>query len=136
MIMSISVQFKLIIFSFIAGIITGILFDIYRIIRGGSVSNKIVIFIEDILFWIFAGATVFVFLLYTNYAYTDAYVYLWIGSGIYIYFKILSKTLFNIEKKIFELCGKLIRVTVNFILYPVQFIIYRNKFKKNRNYKK
>jgi spore cortex biosynthesis protein YabQ len=134
--MSISVQLRLIIFSFTAGIITGILFDIYRLIRGVTVLNKIVVFIEDILFWTFAAIAVFAFLLYTNYAYTDAYVYLWIALGIYIYFKILSRTFFNVEKNIFKLFGRLIRIIVNFVLYPVQFIIYRSKMKKNRNYKK
>ena len=62
------VQFSIILYAMLAGILTGAMFDLYRIIRGSNV-NKIVIAIEDILFWILAAMAVFAFLLYTNYAF-------------------------------------------------------------------
>lgn len=136
MIMSISMQFRLMVFSFAAGIMTGILFDLYRIIRGFSNLNKLVVLIEDILFWIFAGISVFVFLLYTNHAYTDTYVYLWIALGIYLYFKLLSKMFFNMGKVTFKLIGRLIRILVNSMVYPFRFIIYHFQSKKRKNHKK
>ncbi|MBP2033929.1 spore cortex biosynthesis protein YabQ [Clostridium algifaecis] len=130
MIIPISMQFRLMIFSFTAGIITGILFDLYRIIRGFTNLNKLVVFIEDILFWTFAGISVFVFLFYTNYAYTDVYVYLWIALGIYMYFKLLSKIFFNMEKIIFKSMGRLNRMLINTIMYP--FYYFKSKKRKNR----
>ena len=68
MLLEINMQFNIVIYSIIAGIITGILFDMYRIIRDLN-SKKIVAMVEDILFWILAGMIVFTFLLYTNYAF-------------------------------------------------------------------
>ncbi|MCH3965625.1 MAG: spore cortex biosynthesis protein YabQ [Clostridium sp.] len=136
MIMSIGAQIKLIVFSIAAGIITGILFDIYRIIRGYTNINKLVVFIEDILFWIFSGVTVFVFLLYTNYAYTDMYVYLWIVLGIVLYFKLASKIFSNLERKIFKILGRMFRITLNIVQYPFQCIIYYSRAKNNKNCKK
>ncbi|WP_446898053.1 spore cortex biosynthesis protein YabQ [Clostridium sp. LBM24168] len=134
--MSISAQVKLIVFSAAAGIITGVLFDVYRIIRGYTNINKLVIFIEDILFWIFSAIMIFVFLLYTNYAYTDMYVYLWIAVGIVIYFKLASKAFLSLEKRIFKFLGRVIRITLNTIKYPFQFIIYYSKAKNNKKCKK
>ena len=42
MVISINQQFGLIIFSLVSGMITGVLFDLYRLIRGFNISNKII----------------------------------------------------------------------------------------------
>lgn len=136
MVISISQQLRLVIFSLIAGIITGMLFDSYRLIRGFSNVNKIVIFIEDTLFWIFTSVVVFIFLLYTNYAYIGMYVYMCIAVGVYLYIKLLSKFFVKSQCKIFKMLGKIFRVTRNLMLYPFQFIIYVIKTKNKGNYKK
>ena len=49
--LELNMQFNIVIYSILAGIITGVLFDIYRVIRGLN-SKKILTIIEDILFWI------------------------------------------------------------------------------------
>ena len=136
MVISMSQQFRLVIFSLIAGLITGVLFDSYRLIRGFSNVNRIITFIEDTLFWIFTSVVVFIFLLYTNYAYIGVYVYMCIGIGIYLYIKLLSRFFVSTQYKIFKVLGKILRVTKNFILYPFQFIIYSFKRKNKGNYKK
>lgn len=136
MVISISQQLRLVIFSLIAGIITGMLFDSYRLIRGFSNVNKIVIFIEDTLFWIFTSVVVFIFLLYTNYAYIGMYVYMCIAVGVYLYIKLLSKFFVKSQCKIFKMLGKIFRVTRNLMLYPFQFVIYVIKTKNKGNYKK
>ena len=54
MLLDINIQFKIVIFAILSGIIIGFLFDIYREFRGVC-KNKILITIEDILFWILSG---------------------------------------------------------------------------------
>lgn len=136
MILSISDQLRLVIFSLIAGVITGILFDFYRLIRGFTNTNKIITFIEDTLFWIFAGIVVFIFLLYTNYAYIGMYVYMWIAVGIYLYLKSLSRVFLSCQHKLLRILGRIFRMVINIIIYPFQFIIYNIKRKNKGNYKK
>ena len=63
--LELSVQFNIVIYSLLAGILTGMFFDVYRIIRGLNV-NKILIWIEDLLFWILCSGIIFTFLLYFN----------------------------------------------------------------------
>ena len=75
MLLNTEIQFSIIMYAILAGILTGAMFDLYRIIRGSNV-NKVIIAIEDILFWILAAMIVFAFLLYTNYAFLGAYVYI------------------------------------------------------------
>lgn len=136
MVISISEQFMLVLFSITAGIITGILFDSYRLIRGISNVNKVITFIEDTLFWIFASIVVFVFLVYENYAYIGMYVYMCIAIGIYLYIKAISRFYINSQYKVFKVLGKVLRITKNFVLYPFEFIIYSFKRKNKGNYKK
>ena len=77
--LTLEVQFNIVLYSILSGILTGILFDLYNIIRGVKVP-KIIVFIEDILFWILAAIIVFTFLLYTSYAFLGPYVYIFIKN--------------------------------------------------------
>ncbi|MBE6062555.1 MAG: spore cortex biosynthesis protein YabQ [Clostridium butyricum] len=124
MLLEINMQFNIVIYSIIAGIITGILFDIYRIIRNLN-SKKIVAMIEDILFWILAGMIVFTFLLYTNYAFFTTYVYIFIIISLLFYFKFLSCYFYNAEKQVVNVIYRIIRVLVKDLLYPLKFILYK-----------
>lgn len=130
MLISISHQLKLVIFSFLSGVLTGILFDVYRIIRGFEGTNKILTFIEDMLFWIFSSVVVFIFLLLTNYAYIGFYVYLLIALGIYIYLKLFSKVILSIECKMVKNMGKILRISRNILLFPIDVLLYTIKRKK------
>lgn len=130
MIISIDHQLNLVIFSFLAGLILGILFDFYRIIRGYNEGNKIITMIEDILFWILVSIIVFVFLLYTNYAYIGFYVYLFITFGTLFYIKFISKSIMTFLIKILNVFGKMFRVIFNIIIMPFEVLFYKVKEKK------
>ena len=103
MVLTMTLQVKIVIFSILAGVLTGIMFDLYRLYRGFTTS-KIVMIIEDILFWILATIVVFIFLLNTNYAFVSAYVYISIGMGILLYLRLFSKILRKFYYMIIVLC--------------------------------
>lgn len=134
MLLDTNFQFRLLLCSLAAGIITGILFDIYRIIRGSEHINKVFIYIEDALFWLLASIVVFIFLLRTNYAYISAYVYAFIGLGIYLYMKLLSRTFIKIESAIGRIFAKTFRILFNRTVYPFKLASYN--LKKRRKIKK
>lgn len=122
--LGLSVQINIIIYSLIAGIITGILFDMYRVIRGLN-SMKILIIIEDLLFCVLIALSIFTFLLYTNYAFLTPYVYAFMIIAILIYFKFLSKFFFIGEIIIAKSFYKLVRILLKNILYPLKIIAYK-----------
>ncbi|MEY8763185.1 MULTISPECIES: spore cortex biosynthesis protein YabQ [Clostridium] len=131
MIISISDQLRIILCSIMAGIITGVLFDFYRLIRGLTGLNKIIVFIEDTLFWLFTAIVVFIFLMYTNYAYLRMYVYILLIVGIYLYLKIFSPVLISFYRKLFKIIGRVFRVILNVLIYFFQYADYIVK-KKNK----
>ncbi|WP_242850139.1 spore cortex biosynthesis protein YabQ [Clostridium polynesiense] len=124
-------QFRIIIFGFAAGIITGMIFDFYRIIRGIK-TVKYLIIIEDTLFWILCSLVVFVFLLYTQYAVLSVYVYIYLILGIIFYLWMFSKYFIAVEIAIIKNTSILMRILIKYIVYPFKFIFYKNnKVSKN-----
>lgn len=132
MILSNFTQFNLLFYSFISGIITGILFDIYRVIRGLELPNKILGFIEDLLFWILTAIVIFIFLLYSNSAIMGIYVYLFITFGVYVYIRLLSKKLIYIEFRLLTFFTRITRIIFNLIIYPLR-ILFNYFLIKNKN---
>jgi spore cortex biosynthesis protein YabQ len=124
MVISLTMQFKLILYSTLAGIFTGLLFDFYRTIRGFEKILKILLIIEDILFWILSAIVIFIFLLYTNYAFMTMYVYLYIILGIFLYMKLFSKIVTSIQYNIIKFLGKFIRIFINYSFYPLKLLAY------------
>ena len=123
------VQFSIILYAMLAGILTGAMFDLYRIIRGSNV-NKIVIAIEDILFWILAAMAVFTFLLYTNYAFLGAYVYIFMIISLTLYIRFISNICIKFELKLISALGKMFRVIFKNFIYPFK-VIFDNITGKN-----
>lgn len=122
--LELNMQISLVIYSLIGGLIAGMLFDIYRGIRGLN-SMKILTIIQDILFCILIALVVFTFLLYTNYAFLTPYVYTFIIIAILLYFKFISKYFYASEIVVGKLLYKLIRILLKNIWYPLKIIAYK-----------
>jgi spore cortex biosynthesis protein YabQ len=137
MVIPLSLQAKFVIYSILAGVLTGFLFDFYRVFRGFERIHKVFIIIEDILFWILVSIIVFVFLLYTNQALITGYVYAFITLGIIFYLKFISKYFTWVHYRIIKNVSKVLRITCNFIFYPIKLLFYsetsKNKASFNRN---
>jgi len=130
MIISLLNQVKLIIFGLLSGIITGLLFDIYRLIRGFENPNKVLTAIQDLLFWVLTSIVIFVFLMYTNEGYINFYVYVCLIIGAYLYLKLLSGVFIKLQYKFLKFSGRAIRVVRNVILYPFDLLFYKPRIKK------
>lgn len=130
MILSLLLQFEIIFFSLLAGIITGVLFDCYRIFRGLS-TNKVLVIIQDILFWILCSLIIFIFLLYNNNAFVGVYVYIYIAIGIYMYLALISRHFLKIQYTILRTSNKIIRILFNFISYPIKLLFYNKNKEKS-----
>ncbi|NFC91743.1 spore cortex biosynthesis protein YabQ [Clostridium botulinum] len=130
MVISISKQLGLLIFSFLSGLITGVFFDIYRSIRMDKNLSPIIKIIEDILFWCLAAIVIFIFLLYNDCAFIGVYVYLWIAIGLYIYIFFISKYLNPIFIYVVQNINKFFIISINIIVYPFKILIYKIKSNK------
>lgn len=122
--LEINMQVNIVIYSFIAGIITGILFDVYRIFRGLS-RIKIITIIEDLLFWSLSSLIIFTFLLYMNYAFLTLYVYIFMAISLCIYLRFFSRFFYTFEKEFVQRFYKILRVILKNIIYPLKIVVYK-----------
>lgn len=121
MLLPLKIQFNMIIYPFIAGLIIGIFFDVYRIIKGRE-KIKVISMLEDILFWILCSIGIFIFLLKFNYGFLNLYVYIFIFIGMLIYFSLFSKRLLEVERFFIKEILKIIRVILKKTIYILKSI--------------
>ena len=90
------------------GIIIGILFDIFRVLRKSFKTKDYITNIEDIIFWILVGI-IFMYSMY-NYCGGELRLYMLLGIlwGISIYIVLLSKYFINISVNILNIFKKVI----------------------------
>ncbi|WP_299995981.1 spore cortex biosynthesis protein YabQ [uncultured Clostridium sp.] len=117
------IQFSIIFYALLAGILTGLMFDLYKIIRGTKIP-KIIIAIEDTLFWILTAMIVFSFLLYTNYAFLGAYVYAFMLIALGLYMKFISRRCIKFELGVINVTSKVCRIIFKNIIYPFKVVFY------------
>lgn len=128
--LKIGVQLDIIFYTFLSGILVGILFDEYRIIRGSN-TIKIISIIEDILFWILTAIIIFIFLLYNSYAFLGMYVYVFMIISLNLYFKFISKYIIIVEKFIGKIIIKVLRIIFKHLIYPIKLFMLKVRNKSN-----
>lgn len=129
MIFDMNRQITLFILSLINGLAVGVLYDLYRVIRGFEEPGKIITAIQDILFWTLTGILIFILMMYTNYAYMSFNVFIYNGIGLILYFKLISRQVITVWGKIIDFVITIFRISTNWLFYPLR-IIFRKLRKK------
>ena len=89
-------QMKIFAVFILDGLLIGLLFDFFRIIRKTIKTPNIITYIQDIIFWILTGIVI----IYTIFVYNNGqirlYMFLAIVIGVLIYFITISKKILNV----------------------------------------
>lgn len=106
----------------LSGILIGIFFDIFRVLRKSFKTSDVITHIQDIVFWIFTG----IFLLYVIFKFNDgeirAFIFLGIAIGIALYIKIFSKYFIKVGIKIIDFFKLIISTIIKILILPFKFI--------------
>ena len=100
----------------LTGVVIGVLFDFFRILRRTIKTGNIVTYIQDILFWVLTGILILYNIWYFNNGEIRIYMFLGIIIGVLIYMLTLS----NIFVKLFT---KIFRTTIKVLEIPFKTII-------------
>ena len=107
----------------IDGILIGILFDIFRILRKSFKTKDLITYIEDICFWILTG----LLLLYTIFTFSDGeiriYMFLAIFVGCILYMLLISKYFISINVQIVFYLKKIIGKIFAIVFWPIRLLL-------------
>lgn len=106
------------------GIIIGIIFDIFRILRKSFKTPNIVTYIEDVIFWVISAITVMYSLFVFNNGEFRAYIFIGILLGVCTYMLFFSKFVVNVSVTIIEFIKKGTLFIAKVVAYPAR-IIYK-----------
>lgn len=100
----------------LTGVIIGILFDFFRILRRTIKTSNFITYIEDVVFWILTGFLILYNIWYFNNGEIRIYMFLGIILGVLIYMLTLSSILIKIFSNLF-------RILINVLELPFKAII-------------
>ncbi len=114
------------------GLIMGIFYDIFRIIRISISNGKIATIIFDILYCIFLCFFGFLFCLTVNEGEIRLYLLLGATVGFCVYYFSLGVIIFSLSERIVSLTKKFIKTIFNIITFPFRWAFgkLRNLFNK------
>ncbi|MBQ2917160.1 MAG: spore cortex biosynthesis protein YabQ [Clostridia bacterium] len=112
----------------ITGVVIGVLFDFFRILRKTIKTPNIITYIQDISFWILTGLIILYNIWFFNDGEIRIYMFLGIIIGILIYMSTLSKLVIFIFLKILQIIIKILEIpfkTIKLILKKISTLIVK-----------
>lgn len=97
------------------GLIIGLFFDFFRILRKCFKTPNLVTYIEDIIFWILTGFLVLYSIFIFNNGEIRLYMFLGIGIGILMYILIFSNSIIRVNTFIINVFKNLTKNIKKFI---------------------
>lgn len=115
-------QFYLLCVFMISGLIIGIFFDLFRVLRKSFKTPNIVTYMEDILFWILTGIFLMYIIFHFSFGEIRLYMFISLGIGLIMYFLIISKYFISLNVKIINVIKNIIEKILYITLLPFNII--------------
>lgn len=119
---TIRLQVYMFLTSIYAGLIAGLIYDIYRANRYYLKPKKIVTLIGDFIFWVGIALIFFYILNRSNWMELRGYIFIGFFLGGFIYLKGLSQIFLPILIKLFKKIGFVFRKIIGIINIPFKYI--------------
>lgn len=106
----------------IEGVIIGLIFDIFRILRKSFKTGDVITYIQDILFWIITGVLILYSIFIFNYGEIRLFMFVGILLGTMIYMLSISRYVIKISVTVIEFLKKIILFIFKIVNFPFKFI--------------
>ncbi len=117
------IQLQLFFIFLLNGLLIGLLFDFFRILRKAMKTADFITYIEDALFWILTGFII----LYSIFTYNNGeirlFMFLAIILGLLIYLAFISKMILSISLGIINIVKKILGIIFHIIKIPFCFFL-------------
>ncbi|MBQ1375946.1 MAG: spore cortex biosynthesis protein YabQ [Clostridia bacterium] len=127
--MGISVAHQTVVFlySIVFGAAAAFLYDVFRVIRRRIRHLDLVVMAEDIIFWLAAFASLFVFVYNVNSGELRAFLMVGAAMGAFLYFACLSRPVSALLSAIFAVLEKIILFILRPFIKIIRFAAKKSK---------
>lgn len=109
----------------VSGIIIGIFFDLFRILRRSFITSDIITYLQDIIFWLGSGFFLLFIIFKFNNGEVRFYIFIGLLLGGLIYLLTISKYFVKINVKIITFIKNLIYKIFKILFYPFKVIFIK-----------
>ncbi|NLB80632.1 MAG: hypothetical protein GX800_03235 [Clostridiaceae bacterium] len=104
------------------GLVSGVLFDVFRVARRVVRTSNIVAMAEDIAYWLIVVIVFFIFMQNVSSGELRLFELIALFLGFVFYFVVLSPCVIKTSVVIITFLGKVLSVVIKIVLYPVVLI--------------
>lgn len=104
------------------GIIVGVIFDIFRILRKSFQTPNIITYVEDVVFWIISALTVIYTIFVFNNGEIRAFIFIGIFTGAVLYMLFISRPFVKVSVNVILFIKKIVCSILRVVLAPIKFI--------------
>lgn len=121
-----TVQFQIFVFSITlyGGIIIGILYDVYRAVKGKRRTKSLITSLWDILFLLFTFFISIWIIFSSNYGDLRVYVFIGFMVGFFLYERIIGRIATALFSQILKAISTMIKIGSNYTSLPLRFLWY------------
>jgi len=106
----------------LCGVIIGVFFDVFRILRKSFKTPDVITYIQDVIFWLLTG----LFLLYVIFKFNNgeirSYIFIGLGLGGLFYLLVFSKVFIKINVIIIKYIKLIIGKIIIVLIYPLKLL--------------
>lgn len=106
----------------VCGIIIGVVFDFFRILRKVFKTTNMFTYIEDFLFWMITGAIILYSIFLFNNGEIRLFMFLAIGIGVVLYMLLISSYIIKINVKIINFFKDLLSKLLMMLSFPFKYL--------------
>lgn len=106
----------------INGIIIGMLFDFFRILRKSFKTSDFITYIEDSLFWVLTGVVILYSIFIFNNGEIRFFMFLGIILGLIIYMFLFSSYIVKINVIIIRIIKEIILKILKILIFPIDYV--------------
>lgn len=123
MILSISEQVIVFLWTTVCGMIIAFVYDIFRIFRKAVKTGSLVTFVQDLLFWLIACIIMFLSIFQSNDGELRGFLFLGAFLGAVLYALLLSRAVMGSSLFIINIMVKVVKFLAFVLLYPFRFLL-------------
>lgn len=123
MILSVSEQVIVFLWTTVSGMAIAFVYDIFRIIRKAVRTGGFAVFVQDILFWLIACIIMFISIYRSNDGELRGFLFFGAFLGAVLYAMLFSKAVMGSSLFIINVTARAVKILIYIVLYPFRFLV-------------